>query len=395
MSLDRNSIDHHRPVNNWPFFVLHILIQWKEHMLKHSKNLVILLASVFLFSCFGVVEAKTAAKPKPKTVTKEFVRLFYTQNDKRATDSLIKNYRSVDVIAPQAYSVTATGTLIGGVNDGLMSVAKQHKIKVMPLIVNKNFSASAAHSFLDDPASQSLTINAMVQEALQKNYWGWQVDFEQVHIDYKDKFTNFVANLGQALHQNGLVVSVAVIAQTSTVPTDYKNDYWQKFIGVYDYAALASSTDFISLMSYDDPGSTGPVTRYTWLQQVLKFTLQYVPAEKISIGVPLYYWRWNENAGKRVATGTYKQLVTKMNQFYMTKGYSTKEEAAYMRYRYKKTTYTIWYENNRSVKKKIDLIAKNQLHGFSAWALGQEVPNVHQSLTSNKYTTPAELAASL
>lgn len=264
----------------------------------------------------------------------------------------------------------------------------------MPLVVNQSFDAEAVASFFDNTQLQDSTIKAMVDEAVRQNFWGWQVDFEQVNIAYRDKFTVFLKNLDQALNEKGLISSVAVIAQTSTDPGDYKKDYWNKFIGVYDYSSLASSTDFISIMSYDDPGSKGPVARYEWLKSVLDFALKSIPPEKISLGIPFYYWRWNDTLGKHVATGGYTQMQDKMSDYDMTYGYSTKEEAAYLEYTNKKTHYTIWFENGRSVKAKIDLIKKYGLHGFSAWALGLEVPSVFDSLGTNIYQASSSINSS-
>ena len=49
----------------------------------------------------------------------------------------------------------------------------------------------------------------------------------------------------------GLVSSVAVVAQVSENPSDYKAGLWDKVIGAYDYQALGASVDFVSLMSYE------------------------------------------------------------------------------------------------------------------------------------------------
>jgi spore germination protein YaaH len=68
------------------------------------------------------------------------------------------------------------------------------------------------------------------------------------------------------LQKNNLKLSVAVIAQVSENPDDYPNNLWQRIIGVYDYSRLSFSSDFISIMSYDDPNSIGPVAGYAWLR---------------------------------------------------------------------------------------------------------------------------------
>lgn len=361
-----------------------------------NKTLRLLLIPLTIFLIFNSTSAfsKTVPKPIPKLkpITKTYTRLFYCQNGSSAVTSFTTNWKSVDVLAPQAYSIDGAGTLTGGINPPLLALARQHGTKLMPLVVNKGFSSAVSAAFLDDPAKQQRAIDAMVAEAISQNFWGWQIDFEQIDVTYKDKFTKFISDLNTALDKVNRQTSVAVIAQTSRDPNDYPKDYWYKFIGVFDYAALATSSDFISLMSYDDPWSKGPVTRFSWLKEVINFSLKSVPAEKISIGIPLYYWRWNNTTGKRVAVGTYKQLVSQMNQHYVKSGYSQTEQTAFMTYTSQRMKYTIWYENSQSVKAKTDLIKKLGLHGFSAWALGQEVPSVHQSVASNSYQVFPELA---
>ena len=170
---------------------------------------------------------------------------------------------------------------------------------------------------------------------------------------------------------------MAVVAQTSENPSDYPNNLWQNLIGVYDYAALASSTDFISLMSYDDPNSDGPVAGYSWLKKTLDYTLRVVPSEKISLGLPLYYWLWNDTKGKLLEIGGYEGIMNAFKKHYVTTNYSTAESTPYLSWFAYSNNYKLWYENAASIKKKLELVTKNNLNGFSAWALGLEVPTVH------------------
>lgn len=364
---------------------------------KTLRIFLITFLVILIYSSSPTFAKTTTTKPapKPKPITKAYTRLFYCQNNSSAVTSFTTNWKSVDVLAPQAYSIDANGALSGGINPTLLALARQHGTKLMPLVVNKGFSSAVSAAFLDDPQKQKTAIDAMVAEAVNQNFWGWQIDFEQIDVSYKDKFTKFVSDLNTALDQVGKQTSVAVIAQTSRNPADYPKDYWYKFIGVFDYAGLATSSDFISLMTYDDPWSKGPVTRFSWLKDVVNFTLKSVPAEKVSIGIPLYYWRWNNTTGKRVAVGTYKQLVSTMNKHYVRSGYSKAEQAAYMTYTSRRMKYSIWFENSQSVKAKTDLIKKLGLNGFSAWALGQEVPSVHKAIVSNAYQIMPQLADSL
>lgn len=311
------------------------------------------------------------------SIPQKYTRLFYYRNGKDALASLSKNYDSIDVLAPQSYSVGADGVLSGKVDPFVLSLAEIHAIKVMPLVTNKAFNKDHAHNFLDNSVLQDRAISDMVSEAKKFGYSGWQIDFEQIDVSYRDKFSDFIKKFSSQMRLNNLVASVAVIAQVSENPFDYSKSLWQKLIGVYDYRSLASSADFISIMSYDDPTSKGPVAGYVWMEKVLNHALSLVPAEKISLGVPLYYWLWNDTKGKLVEIGGYQGILGAFKKHYLVTHWSKTENAPYLTWRSYYNNYILWYENAMSIEKKLELVTKNKLHGFSAWALGLEVPTVH------------------
>ncbi|OGD33683.1 hypothetical protein A2833_03515 [Candidatus Azambacteria bacterium RIFCSPHIGHO2_01_FULL_44_55] len=347
---------------------------------KHVVAIIAFLA-VLIFTVGTVANAAVATK----AATYSYTRIFYYREGRLARESLFTYPSSIDVLAPQSYSFNSSGKLSGGINAAVVSFAKKNKIKIMPLVTNGNFGRAAYRAILDDSAKQDLAINALVDEAKKNGYWGWQFDFEQMDVFYRDKYSAFAAKAGEALRKNQLIFSVAVIAQVSGNPDDYPNDLWPKTIGVYDYAALAANSDFISLMSYDDPESKGPVVEYAWLKRVLDYSLKFIPNEKLSMGIPLYYWQWNNLTGARIGIGGRQGIYNVFSKHKVSVNYSADMEAAYLTYWNRARQYTIWYENAKSVAKKIDLIKKYHLHGFSAWALGLELPSIFNVVRNNKY----------
>lgn len=310
----------------------------------------------------------------------KIMRIFYFRNGENARKSLYTNYNSIDVLAPQAYAVNKDGTLESDIDPEIVKFALLHNIKIMPLVTNKGFSQAALKSVLDDATRQDQFVRELVSEAKQKGYYGWQIDFEQMDESYKDRFTSFVSKFGQSMKDAGLVSSVAVIAKISDRPEDYKTGLWHKLIGVYDYSALASATDFISVMSYDDPESKGPIARYSWIIKVIEYAKTKVSPNKISLGIPLYYWKWDDKTKKLVGIGGSEGLEIAKQKYKVSIGYSAIEKAPYMKYTQNKKSYTIWFENAESIKEKLKLIAHYDLLGFSAWALGQEMPIVHNAI---------------
>lgn len=321
-----------------------------------------------------------SADAATQSVSHTYMRLFYYQGGVQARKSFLAHVNSIDVFAPQSYAFNENGDLSGSVDPTLLAVAKQHGIKVMPLVTNGAFSQTSYQTILTDPALQAAAIQALVAEAQTYDYWGWQIDFEQMDASYKDAFSAFVQKAYVAMQQHNLVLSVAVVAKVSDTPNDYPNNLWQKLIGVYDYATIASSTDFVSVMSYDDPNSTGPIVEYAWLQKVLDYSLSYIPNTKLSLGIPFYYWQWNTVTGERTGVGGNVGIQNVLKKHKVVLHYSTTEQAPYMTYSSHAKSFIIWYENAKSIAQKVALITKNKLYGFSGWALGLELANVYSAI---------------
>ncbi|MCL5017481.1 MAG: glycosyl hydrolase family 18 protein [Patescibacteria group bacterium] len=298
----------------------------------------------------GVVGSNVHAATKIKPY--KYTRIFYYRDSKLARQSLFTHPSYIDVLAPQSYAFNNDGKLVGSINASIISFAQKHKIKVMPLVTNDEFSQDSYEAILDNMTTQDIAISSLVSEARKNNYWGWQIDFEQMDASYKDKYSDFIKKAAAELHKNNLILSVAVIAKVSDDPNDYPNDLWRKTIGVYDYSNLSASADLISIMSYDDPNSTGPVAEYPWLKKVIDYSVKLMPASKISLGIPFYYWQWSNATGKRIGIGGKIGINNVIKKHRVAYHYSTKQEAPYLTYWNHSKLYTIWYENARSIKKR-------------------------------------------
>ena len=336
----------------------------------NRKFLTALCFIAIFFGFFSVLRAEAAVL--------KYDRLFYFREGPLARKSFFANPKSIDIFAPQNYMVDKNGLLFGGVKSDLLAFAKKNKIKVMPLLTNGNFSTTTCDKFLNSTAEQEMLINSLIMEAKDFGYIGWQIDFEQMNVSYRDKFSEFIERAYTMFQKNNLKLSVAVISQVSENPSDYPKDLWNRIIGVYDYSRLSFSSDFISIMSYDDPNSQGPVTGYAWLKRVIDFSLTKIQPEKISLGLAFYYWQWRDIDGKRTGIGGNEGIQNVLRDHKVTFSFDQTEQAPYFHYWDEDGKgYTIWYENAKSISQKIALIKKFKFKGFSAWALGLELASVY------------------
>lgn len=322
-----------------------------------------------------------ALSAPPLVSAQSFTKIFYYTEGTKSFASFQKNAKNIEVVAPQVYSVNEIGELTGGLSAEFLIIARTNQVKIMPLLVNSQFSQDTLHQILDNPAVQDKIIAQMITEAKEFNFIGWQFDFEQMTDEYRDKYSAFARRAYPEFQKNDLLFSVAVIAQYSLNPSDYPRDLWHRVIGAYDYKELGKNSDFISIMTYDQADSSGPVAELPWVKKVVRFATGQVPANKISLGIPFYFWKWNTATGKLVDIGGYGRIdeLAKSNQA-MKWGWDSELQVAFVDYFRDRKKYRAWYENAKSFSRKVDLASLYNLHGFSAWTLGLEDPKIYPYL---------------
>lgn len=333
-----------------------ILACWRYTAIIQKLNMKKLLATLLLIAFL---------LPTPALATE---KLFYFFDNEYGFSSFKSNYKNIDIVAPQIYEVGSNLKVSNMTEKKLVKYAKKKKVSVMPLLVNAHFDKVLMSTILITPKAQDNIISFMIKEAKKQKYIGWQFDFENInHLD-RDLYTAFVKKTYEALKKENLQFSVAVVVRTN----DYdKNDKEQDWSGAYDYAELAKNSDFLTLMTYDEPYSIGPVASVPYVKKVLDYMLTKAPPEKLSLGIPLYCWKWQGGvrAGSttyRLAEKAYKKGKKKMRHFDDVYG------AEFFRFMTGDLQTVIWCENEKSLGIKMGLIEDNGLRGFSAWALGQD-----------------------
>jgi spore germination protein YaaH len=303
-------------------------------------------------------------------------KIFYLPkfNAVKGVESLEKNYDKIDILSPQYHTVNSNFTISGNFGPKLKQAIKDHNIKVMPLVANANFSQKTMHKLLVSQAGQDQVINYLIKGALTNGYIGWQYDFENISYLDRDLYSAFVKKSYAAFKKNNLLFSVVAVPRTSD---NFENtNAFKNWSGVYDYKLIAENTDFVSIMAYDDPNSVGPVASISFVNSVLAYLKDKIPAEKLSLGVPLYYWKWNADTDKKLGEGLYKNVLAIMANYKYNVNFDVSLGVSCLSYSYKNKNYEVWFEDKSSLQAKLDIIKTNNLRGFSAWLLGGEDPAI-------------------
>jgi spore germination protein YaaH len=306
--------------------------------------------------------------------------LFYYFDNINGLNSFRKNVKEIDIVAPQVYEV-GYDLKVSTPNSNqkrLLHEAKNRDSQVMPLLVNKSFDKVLMSDILINQKAQDEIIDFLITEAKKQKYIGWQFDFENInHLD-RAMYTAFVKKTYQKFQAEGLQLSVAVVVRSNDYDVNSKNQDWSS---AYEYKQLSVASDFLTLMTYDDPGSNGPTASLAYVKNILDYMLTQVPADKLSLGIPAYCWQWQD--GKKVASTTYKlaqKAYNAANKKTKSKGFDEDLGSAYFKFMRDGVQNVIWCDDAQSFEIKDQLIADKGLRGFSMWALGQEDSNVWKYL---------------
>jgi spore germination protein YaaH len=317
----------------------------------------------------------------PSTLTQvepgRMVQMYYVNTDEGRA-SLLAHVNQIDVLSPAWYDANADGTISGYARRDVIDAAHGSGVAIIPLVVNKDVDPDVGHAILSDPARRAALARNLVNEAKTYGYAGFQLDFEQIPWTDRDLLTALVQDCANAFHPAGLNLSIAVIPR---LPGDDKAsgtllDYFHQWSGAYDFAALAKAADFLSFMTYDEHNGVtppGPVSGTPWMRRALEFSMQGVPPEKGTIGLPTYYHDWT-GVG-RLTSSSYADAMILAQVHAATPAFDATEEEMHFGYNAYGVHHELWIQSTDTLRRKLPLMYEYGLKGISVWRLGFEDPS--------------------
>lgn len=326
-------------------------------------------------------EGANAELTVPSTLTRmlpgRMVQMYYVNTDEGRA-SLFAHLRQIDVVSPGWYDANADGSITGYARRDVIDAAHGAGVAIIPLVVNKDVDPDVAHAILADPARRAALAANLVNEAKTYGYAGFQLDFEQVPWTDRDLLTALTQDCANAFHAAGLSLSIAVIPRLPGDATSSGTllDYFRQWSGAYDFAALAKAADFLSFMTYDEHNGVTPpgaVSGTPWMRQALEFSLQGVPPEKATLGLPTYYHDWT-GVG-RLTSSSYADAMTLAQLHGATPAFDAVEEEMHFTYSAYGVQHELWVQSTDTLRLKLPLMYEYGLKGISVWRLGFEDPS--------------------
>lgn len=351
------------------------------------RTLILLLCLCFL--CPGSLAAK---KPHtPRTITTPLpvvmplpqitgkVNLVWQHKDLPAVDlSKLPRLEGLNVVSPCWYDLeTADGKLkVKPAPADYAIRAHTQGYQVWPLVTS-SFDHQLFHQVLASTTARQFFIQQLLDEAKRTQVDGFNLDFENIKDEDKDRLTSFVKEISKALRAERLKVSMDV-----TIPSGAS--FWSK---CYDHQALGQEVDYVMLMAYDQytPSQhvAGPTAALDWVEKGVQKTLKLVPPQKLVLGVPLYMRIWSRDlttgkvTGKTLSMPDAEKITVKASLLPSWQAeYNDRQALLKCSYEEKNQRFTYWLEDANSIRRKAALIKKYELAGAASWRKGFETDDV-------------------
>jgi spore germination protein YaaH len=269
-----------------------------------------------------------------------------------------------DAIHPKWGTLNADGSvkvLSPFADDGdIMSTAKSHSVKVIPLIDADD--VSYIRNVMANPAQHAQTIAALVQ---QHGWDGVELDYEHLWTAADQApYTALIKAVSGALHAQGKLLTLALPAMYEV----------HKDAG-YDYASIQDSVDVMHLMAYDfhyyGGDHLGPLAPKGWVNDVVNYVKSLGHPEKYTLGLANYgiSGSWYSSAKEAASRcgGSYSSQTDHMASCPI--GHQDAGLAPHC------TTSQgdVWFEDKASMAEKAQLAKAAGFGGVGYWTMGDEV----------------------
>lgn len=283
---------------------------------------------------------------------------------------ILQDADGMNVISPTWFSVLDNqGKISSYAQKEYVDEAHAAGLEVWGLLDNFSEEINTLELLVSSSARENL-ISQLLLEAESCGMDGINVDFESLKEEEAIHYLQFLRELTLRAHERGLVVSV-----DNPVPQPYTKHY--------NRSEQGKVVDYVIIMGYDEHYSggseAGSVASLPFVENGIKDTLDEVPAEKVINAIPFYARLWVEDFG----TGALSTQALGMDA---VQNYIQEHDMEVLwddsigqnvaEYETDTARYTIWIEDEQSIRKKLELLETYQLAGVAEWKLTLENPQI-------------------
>lgn len=320
---------------------------------------------------FEYVREQKAVEEHNFLLKNEKITLAWFQVSGTAGNSSIDNNMStisgVNVIAPTWYSVTdESGNMSSYASADFVSKMHQRGIDVWALVSDFDTNVDFAQLY-SSKAARTNMVNKLVGEAKSYGFDGINLDYENIKSAYAKDYLQFVRELSVACERNGIVLST----------DNYKPEAYNR---CYNLKEQSKFVDYVIVMAYDEHYAgtdAGSVASLPFVKEAVEDTVQLVGKEHVIAGIPFYTRIWTTTDGNTTSRAVGMQAaIDQLNSDGQVALWNDDCGQYVASYTVGSSTRQIWFEEEKSIEAKMQVIQQENTAGVACWKLGLEKSTV-------------------
>lgn len=251
-----------------------------------------------------------------------------------------------------------------------------------------NLDADSIARNINNEARQQTIINNTIKLMKDNDFTALNIDLEYVgdsDQNLKNSFTSFTKKLTSR---------VKTEIPSSTVSIDFFSDSFKK-PRIFDLRAIGQIVDQVIIMGYDfhrlSSIKAGPVAPL-FGKELFEFDIastvvgygQLIPPEKLVLGVPFYGYEWPTEKDEKESfviysprgpeISSYARSTQTAKENHASINFDDESKSVWFSYfdKINQTWRQVWFENERSLGLKFDLVNQANLAGIAIFALGYD-----------------------
>lgn len=303
-----------------------------------------------------------------------------------AAKSFVKHAAWYEEISLFLYAFKEDGTLYehsvpGDLLKQIRYLAKKKRISLIPTIVNDVMvdgqkarlkDGNFMHQILGNELRRKQHIQEIVELLRVQEFDGIDIDYENLNIQDREIFIQFLKELKEALQKFDKRLVVTLEPKREEV--SYRGP------GAANWHEIGQIADQIRLMCYNlhyvnsDPG---PIAPKDWVSEVVQYALENIPKEKIVVGLPFFGIDWIEKG--RAKSLTTAQILSKLELQNIKSQKHPAFSSLYFQYADSDGILRkVWYEDSQTIQEKMAMIQTLGLNRFIFWRMGGEDAGIYE-----------------
>ncbi|MDF2539465.1 MAG: hypothetical protein K0S76_2486 [Herbinix sp.] len=305
-------------------------------------------------------------------------------------DILEKTLPYLTYLSVYNYRTTNEGDIISYYDDTeIIRIIKEYEVIPLMLLTTTSTrgdeNIEAAYEILLNQEYQDRYIERILAVLQEKGFYGINITFQYVSISNQRLHDELFRRIKDRLTREGYLVFVTINPNLNFIGNEIQFER-------VDYSGIGQLADGVMIMTYNWGSSYGPpapVSSINLIRELLDYTVDLIPPEKVYIGLPIlgYDWELPYVVGRSRAVSL--TLETAIDLAYAVNAVIQFDETSQtpffqyeMRVNGRQVQHIVWFIDARSMEALVNLVSEYGLLGTGIWNIMNFIPQLWLVISS-------------